>query len=148
MTFNCSVRMELIIVRWSHFSINQRISSLYKTHLFKQIITQKINMGQNSRGIMNVRLTEQLIEMNAVVKPSRREFKSWSWNIYIGIIVLFISLLYSLLLLLRFYSIYLRYHFAGMRFCLFKLFAIYVLNILEYMNILFPSSALGISCMR
>ena len=37
----------------------------------------------------------------------------------------------------RFYSIYLLYHFAGMRFYLFiffKLFGIYVLNILEYMN--------------
>ena len=42
---------------------------------------------------MNVRLTEQLIELNAVVKPSRREFKFWSGNIYIEIIVLFISLL-------------------------------------------------------
>ena len=86
----------------------------------------------------------KLIELNAVVKPSRREFKSWSWNIYIGIIVLFISflILYYYFYCSRFYSIYLLYHFAGMRFfcffvffCFFfKHFAIYVLNILEYMN--------------
>ena len=42
---------------------------------------------------MNVHLIVQLIELDTVVKPSRREFKSWSWNNYIGILVLFISLL-------------------------------------------------------
>ena len=80
---------------------------------------------------MTVRLTEQLIELNAVVKPSRREFKSSSWNIYIEISMLFI--LYYFFYCSRFYCIYLLYHFAGMRF-FFKPFAIYVLNILEYMN--------------
>ena len=90
---------------------------------------------------MNVLLIEQLIELNAVVTPSRCEFKSWSWNIYIGIIVLFISLLilYYYFYCSHFYSIYLLYYFAGMFFfffCFFffKLFAIYVLNILEYMS--------------
>ena len=66
-------------------------------------------MGQDSRGVTNVRLIEQLIELNAVVKPSRRKFKSWSWNIfYIGIIVLFICLLilYYYFYCSRFYSIY------------------------------------------
>ena len=85
-------------------------------------------------------MTEQLIELNAVIKPSWREFKSWSWNIYIGIIVWFISLLilYYYFYCSFFYSIYLVYHFAGMCvfffFFFFKLFAIYVLNILEYIN--------------
>ena len=52
---------------------------------------------------MNVRMLEQLIELNAVVKLSRREFKSWSRNIYIEIIVLFISLLLFLLFTFLFY---------------------------------------------
>ena len=53
-----------------------------------------------------------------------------------AIIVLFISLLilYNYFYCSRFYSIYLLYHFAGMRVLFFKLFAIYLLNILEYMN--------------
>ena len=71
-------------------------------------------MGQDSRGVMTVSLTEQLIELNAVVKPSRREFKSSSWNIYIEISMLFI--LYYYFYCSRFYCIYLLYHFAGMRF--------------------------------
>ena len=92
-------------------------------------------MGRNSRGVMNGSLFEQLIKLNPVVKPSLREFKSWSWNIYIGFIVLFIRLLiiYYYFYCSHFYSIYLLYHFAGMCF-FFKLYAICVLNILKYMN--------------
>ena len=85
-------------------------------------------MGQDSRGVMKVRLIEQLIELNAVLKPSRREFKSWSWYIYIRIIVLFISLLAV--------------------FFFFKFFAIYVLNILEYMTRQQQSGKTALICCR
>ena len=70
-----------------------------------------------------------------MVKPSRHEFKSWSWNIYIGIIVLFISLFilyyYFLLFTFLFYLSTVSFHWYAF---FFKLFAIYALNILEYMN--------------
>ena len=90
-------------------------------------------MGKDSRGVMNVRLIEQLIELNAVVKPSRSKFKSWSWNIYIGIIVLFTySLLLFLLFTILFYLSTVSFRWYAV--FLFKLFAIYVINILEYMK--------------
>ena len=46
---------------------------------------------------MDVQLMEQLIEMDAAVKQSKCEFESWLWNVYPGIIVLFISFLIPLL---------------------------------------------------
>ena len=86
---------------------------------------------------MNVRLIEQLIELNAVVKPYRREFKSWSWNIYIGIIVfIFLHLFFIIIFIVHVFIlfIYCIISLVCVFFVLFRLFVIYVLNILEYMN--------------
>ena len=123
-------------------------------------------MGKDTQGVMNVRLIEEFIEMNAVVKPSRREFKSWSENIYIGIIVLFISLLvlyyyfycsrFILFIYLSFgwYAFFFFFFFFCFLFFLFvivfvfKLFAIYVLNILEYMNRQQQPSKIALICCR
>ena len=54
-------------------------------------------MGQDSRGVMDDHLIKQLIKLDAVIKPSQREFDSRLWNIYVGIIVLFIPFLLFLL---------------------------------------------------
>ena len=91
-------------------------------------------MGQDSRGVMNVRLIEQLIELNAVVKPSAwvqilvMELLYWNHRV----VYLFT---WSLLLFLLFTFLF---YLSTVSFCwyafFFKLFAIYVLNILEYMN--------------
>ena len=88
---------------------------------------------------MKVRLIEQLIQLNAVVKHSRREFKSRSWNIYIRIIVLFISLLilYLFFIIIFIVQVFILIIYGILSLVcvfIFKLFAMYVLNILAYMN--------------
>ena len=97
---------------------------------------------------MNVRLIEQLIELNAVVKPSRHEFKSWSGNIYIEIIVLFISLLVFIIIFIVHVLFYLSTVSFRWYLIFFQLFAICVLNILEYMNRQQQPGKIALICCR
>ena len=83
-----------------------------------------------------------------VVKPSRHEFKSWSGNIYIEIIV-FISLLVFIIIFIVHVLFYLStVSFRWYAIFFFKLFAIYVLNILEYMNRQQQRGKIALICRR
>ena len=54
---------------------------------------------------------KQFLKLDAMIKPSHREFESRLWNVYIGIIMLFISLLFPFLLFLLFTFFFLfNYH--------------------------------------
>ena len=97
---------------------------------------------------MNVRLIEQLIELNAVVKPSRREFKFWSGHIYIEIILLFISLLVFIIIFIVHVLLYLSTVSFRWYAIFFQLFAIYVLNILEYMKRQQQPGKIALICCR